>query len=250
MLDQLQLDIPSVEELLTELNSLAKRQDSVKRYIDAQETGIFTHPDGRTDDLGVVRILPEAAALLSYLCRKNPSTLSIEIGFGMGSSACVCLGTLADTRKDFEHIVFDPYGIPGRGHVVQAYIEKKFGRHFRRVTQLSQVGLGQLIAERGRDIAGLIFIDGSHRFDDVMTDFYLADLLCRVNGYVVLDDSWFPAIETVVNYIKTNRPDYLVSHLPARNISVCKKIAHDQRDWGAFTPFEVPNRRDWTAGPS
>ena len=79
-----------------------------------------------------------------------------------------------------------------------------------------------------------------------MTDFVLADQLCGMGGYIVLDDSLFPAIETVVNYVKANRPDYAVAHLPVPNCSVLRKVRRDQRPWDAFKPFDVPQRENWT----
>jgi hypothetical protein len=111
----------------------------------------------------------------------------------------------------------------------------------------SEVGLGLLLDRRGPGTAGLIFIDGGHRFENVMADFVLADQLCCVGGYIVLDDAWFPAIETVVNYVKSNRPDYAVAHIAVPNCTVLKKLTPDARPWDSFKPFEVPQREDWTA---
>jgi hypothetical protein len=83
-----------------------------------------------------------------------------------------------------------------------------------------------------------------------MTDFVFADLLCCEGGYIVLDDAMFPAIETVINYIKANRPDYDLVHLPVINCSVAQKVSRDRRNWDAFTPFAVPDRHDWTPAPA
>lgn len=94
-----------------------------------------------------------------------------------------------------------------------------------------------MLDRRGLGVAGLIFIDGGHRFENVMTDFVLADQLCSPGGYVVLDDAWYPAIETVVNYVRANRPDYAVAHLPVPNCTVLKKVGQDERGWESFKPF-------------
>ena len=79
-----------------------------------------------------------------------------------------------------------------------------------------------------------------------MADFVLADLLCAPGGFIAFDDSSYPAIEAVMNYIAANRPDYAVMHLAAPNLSVIQKIHFDKREWFSFNPFEVPNRRNWT----
>ncbi|CAA2143667.1 class I SAM-dependent methyltransferase [Hyphomicrobium sp. ghe19] len=241
------LELPPAGVLLAELRALAGKQDPVSRYFEAYDTGTFKHPDGRTDELRNVKMDPGAIALLSYLIRKSPTPLSIEVGFGMGSSCSVLLGTLADSQRDFEHVVFDPYGLEsGRGTVVEAYLQERFAPKFRRVRQRSEIGLGQLYAERGPAAAGFVFIDGSHLFENIMADFVLADLLCARGGFIAFDDAWYPAIESVVNYIEANRPDYAVMRLAATNLSIIQKVSADKREWFSFTPFEVPNRGDWT----
>lgn len=241
------VELPPTDVLLGALYALAEKRDPVSRYLEAFNTGSFKHPDGRTDELGVVKVDPEAVALLSHLIRKSPTSLSIEVGFGMGTSCAVLLSTLADTRRDFEHVVFDPFGLGGgRGTVVEAYLKERFAPKFRRVHQRSEIGLAQLYAQRGAGAAGFVFIDGSHLFENVMADFVLADLLCARGGFIAFDDSSYPAIEAVMNYIAANRPDYAVMHLAAPNLSVIQKIHFDKREWFTFNPFEVPNRRDWT----
>jgi hypothetical protein len=165
----------------------------------------------------------------------------------MGSSAAIILGARRLVGQPYSHFIFDPFGLDGgRGEVVQGYLQRRFPRTFRRVMKRSEVGLAQMLDKRGPGIAGLVFIDGGHRLENVMTDFVLADQLCSLGGYIVLDDAWYPAIETVINYVRTNRPDYLVAHLPVPNCSVLRKIRSDGRDWDSFKPFDVPQREDWT----
>lgn len=241
------IELPPTDVLVAALHALAEKRDPVSRYLDAFNTGTFKHPDGRTDELGEVKVDPQAVALLSHLIKKSPTPLSIEVGFGMGMSCAVLLSTLADSRRDFEHVVFDPFGLGGgRGTVVEAYLKERFAPKFSRVHQRSEIGLAQLYAQRGPGVVGFVFIDGSHFFENVMADFVLADLLCAEGGFIAFDDSWFPAIEAVMNYIVANRPDYAVMHLAAPNLSVIQKIHVDKREWSSFNPFEVPNRRDWT----
>jgi hypothetical protein len=244
-----ELHLPAQDHLLTALIELSQKVEPIRRCVSALETGQFVHPDGRVDELGVIKIYLEQAALISYLCSQCPLSLSVEVGFGMGSSATVILGTRTFLKHHFEHLIFDPYGLDeGRGCVVQSYLKAQFGNQFQRIEKPSEIGLGQLLDQRGPGSAGLIHIDGGHRFENVMVDFILGDKLCAAGGYIVLDDAWFPAIETVINYVRTNRPDYAVAHLPVSNTSVLKKIAPDRREWSAFKPFQVPNRSDWDPG--
>jgi hypothetical protein len=241
------LGLPSEDELVSQVKALAAKEEAIALTLDAIETGVFRHPDGRTDDLQTVRLQPGEVGLLAYLASACPKPLSVEIGFGMGSSAAVILGARRLAGTPFAHLIFDPFGLPGgRGKVVQAYLQARFPKSFRRLMKRSEIGLGALIEKVGRGAAGLIFIDGGHRFENAMTDFVLADLLCCPGGYIVYDDALYPAIKTVINYVIANRPDYAVAQLAVANTAVLKKIGPDSRTWDAFKPFDVPQREDWT----
>lgn len=242
-----ELRLPPEDKLIANLMELAKKESAIALALDALKTGKFKHPDGRVDHLANVRVSLGQAGLLAFLAQECSTYLSVEVGFGMGSTAAIILGTRRLAGKPFAHVIFDPYGLPdGSGQIVQSYLQSHFPKAFRRVMKSSEIGLGRLIENRGPDAASLIFIDGGHRFENVMTDFVLADQLCGMGGYIVLDDSLFPAIETVVNYVKANRPDYAVAHLPVPNCSVLRKVRRDQRPWDAFKPFDVPQRENWT----
>jgi hypothetical protein len=242
-----ELRLPSEQKLIANLQALAKQEEAIALAVNALQTGHFKHPDGRVDHLSNVRVSLGQAGLLAYLAQECPTYLSVEVGFGMGSTAAILLGTRRLKGNPFAHVIFDPFGLPdGSGKIVQSYLEKRFPKAFRRVMKPSETGLGAMLENRGAECAGLVFIDGGHRFENVMTDFVLADQLLALGGYIVLDDSFFPAIETVVNYVKANRSDYAVAHLPVPNCSVLRKVRRDQRAWDAFKPFEVPQRENWT----
>jgi hypothetical protein len=241
-------DIPPQAELVGNLRALARREEAIARSLAAVNSGRFQHPDGRVDTLGDVRVSAEQLGLLAHLAARCEKQLSIEVGFGMGSSAAVILGVRRLQRKPFTHLIFDPYGIPGgHGLIVQSYLEQRFPKAFKRIMKQSEIGLALLLDQHGPGVAGMIFIDGGHRYENVMIDFVLADQLCALGGYVILDDAYYPAIETVVNYVRTNRPDYEVAHIAVPNCTVLKKIAEDKREWDSFKPFEVPQREDWTS---
>jgi hypothetical protein len=88
------LTLPGEAPLLAALADLAARADPIARYMAAFRTGHFIHPDGRADSLGHETILPAQAAMIAHLCRHCPTPLSIETGFGSGTSAmsCACNG--------------------------------------------------------------------------------------------------------------------------------------------------------------
>jgi predicted O-methyltransferase YrrM len=83
-----------------------------------------------------------------------------------------------------------------------------------------------------------IYIDGNHRFDDVIVDFYLSDQLLRLGGLIVLDDKWMPSVQTAASFILHNR-EYEWLPQPVRNIAVFQKKRDDVRDWKHFHNFRV-----------
>jgi len=83
----------------------------------------------------------------------------------------------------------------------------------------------------------LIFIDGNHRFDDVLTDFYLYAPLCSMGGTIVFDDLWMPSIQTAMAFLRTNRVDFAERASPIPNISVFTRVSDDLRNWGEFREF-------------
>jgi len=242
--------VPHQDDLIANFRQLASTSEPLSRCLKALETGVFTDPEGRTEPLNP-RLAFGSAALLAHLSRICPGSLSIEVGFGAGSSATVIMSVRSLVASQFEHIIYEPLEPSHRvgGQLVQAYLENYFGSRFRLRRKLSQIGLAQLYDERGPETVGLAFIDGSHHYEYVMTDFLLADMLCCEGGFIVFDDAWAPAIETVLSYVEANRLNYSIMHLAVDNTSVLKKVGRDVRDSLAFKPFPVPARSDWTLLP-
>jgi methyltransferase family protein len=249
----IELILPTADALRADLLSLGRTDDAISRYLSATETNHFVHPDGRREALDDIVIPPVQAALLSHLCKRCSTRLSIEIGFGMGSTACVILGTRRHVGNPFDHVVFDPHGLKGpapgtmRGAIVESYLTLEFEGHYHRVWKPSVIGMAELVDKYGREISDFIHIDGDHHFEYVVADFLLADMLCRKGGFITFDDSLFPAVESALSYVATNRADYAMAHLPAGNLAVLQKLDEDRRPWYAFQPFEVAQRCDWTA---
>ena len=84
----------------------------------------------------------------------------------------------------------------------------------------------------------LIFIDGNHRFDDVLVDFYLADQALRPGGIMAFDDLWMPSVRSAVSFVASNRAYQPVTQ-PEGNMAVFQKVADDTRDWRHWVPVQV-----------
>ncbi len=67
----------------------------------------------------------------------------------------------------------------------------------------SHRALPELLARAHRIDAA--FIDGSHRFDDTLLEFYFIDRMLAEGGHVTIDDIGLPAVRKVVTYVLRNK---------------------------------------------
>lgn len=242
-------DIPSTTDLLEHLHALRLDDSAADRAVRALEGGVFLDDSNQKELLNGVQNPIEQAALLVWLARHCPTSLSIEIGFGMGMTSCLMLASRVRElpRLDFDHLIFDPFGLgEERGSIVESFLQRTYGQSFRRCHERSQFGIANLASVNGDNQCALAFVDGDHSFEGALADFYMLDKVMTIGGLIVFDDAAFPAIETIINFIRCNRPDYQISHLEIPNTAVIKKTDIDRRSWDHFQPFPVPNRSNWT----
>lgn len=239
-------EIPAANVRMDRLRQLADSNKVAKHALDALQTGTFTDGSGRSEPLGLVRNPIEQVALIAWLAAQCPTKLSIEVGFGMGITASIILAARLQVNDGFEHRIFDPYGLPGKaGVTTENFLKKECGKHFRRSRKRSQFGMAEVASGKDAQHAAFILIDGDHRTDSVFADFYMADALMPVGGYMLLDDARYAPVDTVVRFVMRNRRDYEVSHLEIPNTAVFRRIAKDQRAWNHFETFSVPTKNNW-----
>ena len=82
-----------------------------------------------------------------------------------------------------------------------------------------------------------IFIDGYHKFDGELIDFYYADLLLANNGYILLHDTWMRSTRLLMSFIRKNRKDFKKIDTPLRNFALYRKVGSDQRNGMHFREF-------------
>jgi len=143
------------------------------------------------------------------------------------------------SRLNSLHVAIDPFEITLYGGIGLQQIKRlNAAVGFEWVAERSIHALSRLIKSEAK--FDFIFIDGNHRFDDVLVDFYLSDQLVSRGGLMVFDDMWMPSIRTVANFILTNRQYKIVSQ-PVENMLVLNKLADDNRDWCHFESFKISN---------
>ena len=199
--------------------------------------------DGKEHPIGnVPGMSPEEGYWLYGHCLGAKPKATLEIGMAFGYSTLYFLAALAVNGQG-THTAVDPlqssvfFGV-ALTQAQDAVREKGLGSDaFLLIEDRSDRAAVDLVRE-GRTF-DVVFIDGNHRFDDVLVDFYLCAPLCSIGGHVVLHDMWMSSIHTVAKYLRANRADFEWVPTPAGNLGVFKKVSEDSRDWRHFRNFDV-----------
>jgi len=182
-----------------------------------------------------VRVSPEQGMYIYDLCRTVKPKRTMEIGFAYGFSTLFFLAG-HKANGGGRHIAIDPDECSyWHGIGLQKSRDVGLGEWLRWVEDRSILAVAALYREGLR--FEVIYVDGNHRFDDVLADFTLCDLVCADGGYIILDDMWMQSIQKVVAFIDRNRPNYIKESTPVGNISVYRKLGPDERDWRHFVDF-------------
>ena len=181
---------------------------------------------------------------LVRLATQVDATKTLEVGHGYGFSTAYLLAALASSQKPeaVAHLAIDPYqltdwngiGITTANELVAAspWLSES---SFHCIQERSDIALSGLLKE-GRSF-DLAFIDGYHRFDDVLVDFTLAAQMCPMGGAIVLHDMWLPGIACVAGFIRSNRADFAEVHTGCENLFAVQRIGADARNWDHFVSF-------------
>jgi predicted O-methyltransferase YrrM len=204
-------------------------------YSAKQLNGTTSDKPIRIDDS--TRISIAQGAQINQLVRQLEINRSLEIGFAYGFSTIWILDALRSQRNS-RHVAIDPFEITNWGGVGLLQVKRLSvaPEGFEWIDECSIHALSRII--KSEEKFDFIYVDGNHRFDDVLVDFYLSDQLVLPGGLVVFDDMWMPSIRTVISFILTNR-QYKIVPQPVQNMIVLKKIADDDRDWHHFEKFRV-----------
>ena len=192
------------------------------------------------------RIAVSEGMWLHDFCLEHGLASTLEIGLAYGFSTLYFIALLARQREG-RHTAIDPYANGewrGIGLAKVAPTMRKLGldpaRQFEFLEERSDHAAIDL--RRRGSLFDLVFIDGNHKFDDVLVDFSLCDPLCREGGFVVFDDLWMRSVRTVVSFIAANRADYRRVPGAHPNVAAFRKVGPDARRWDHFAGFRVAGR--------
>jgi predicted O-methyltransferase YrrM len=134
-------------------------------------------------------------------------TATLEVGLAFGGSAL----TFAEMhRRNFpapsrRHVAIDPYQSSIWDNVAEMKLKEAGLKEYVEIyEEPSCIVLPRLLAQ-GRQF-GLIYIDGSHLFEDVFVDGFYGSRLLTENGFLLFDDSTDPHVAKVIAFIGRNLP--------------------------------------------
>jgi predicted O-methyltransferase YrrM len=144
------------------------------------------------------------AVLEAFMDARAPQR-TLEIGLALGASAC----TIADSHRrngsapSGQHVAIDPFQTTVWDDCGVLALEHAGLAPYCTVTQeFSSTALPGFLKDRIR--FELIYIDGSHIFEDVFIDVYFAARLLSPRGVMLLDDSSDPHVSKVLRFVRTN----------------------------------------------
>ena len=169
------------------------------------QTGKTLDAEGNEIDIYPVSIKPAEGELLYRLVREHHVQRSLETGMALGLSSLHICQALSENGGT-QHVSIDPWQERWFKNAGVRNLESAgFAGIQRTLYCPSHEGLAALIREDQRfDFA---FIDGNHRFEYVLTDFFLADKMLSPGAVVVFHDTWLPSIRKVIAFLLRNLQD-------------------------------------------
>jgi predicted O-methyltransferase YrrM len=175
------------------MNEVIRKIYATKKVQDAEGNDIDAFP---------VSIHPGEGELLYRLVRENNVKRSLETGMALGLSTLHICQALKD-GGGIQHVSIDPWQERWFKNAGVVNLQRAGLEGLQRTLYCpSYEGLAELI--RAGEPYDFAFIDGNHRFEYVLTDFFLADKILRTGAVVVFHDTWMPSIRKAATFILRN----------------------------------------------
>jgi predicted O-methyltransferase YrrM len=225
---------------VTPVLSLEHLRPAFRERLESMYSGELQPGNHGPVELDTLTRISEPQGMWIYeTCRRLKPKRSLEIGLAYGFSTIYILAAI-DQVGAGHHTALDPFQKES-WHGVGALQAKHLGMEpfFEMLEEFSVVSLARFATQK--DEFEFIYIDGNHRFDDVLVDFTLAAQVCPVGGNILLDDMWMPSVQTVVSWIRSNRKDFREISTPIDNLAHFERVGKDTRAWEHFVQFWKPD---------
>lgn len=191
---------------MNELGFCPRLDELVRTRRAVGETGVVF------EGLSALSTVNNLLTLRRFMIEHRPAR-TLEIGLCFGGSCLTIAATLKEYAEPFrQHVAIDPY---------QRRIDD-YGWDNVAVCALRDAGLESFVDVRYEPAAivmpqllqagqsfDLIYIDGSHRFDNVFVDSYFSGRLLSVGGVMLFDDSPTPGVQKAIRYVRRNCQHWL-----------------------------------------
>lgn len=155
-------------------------------------------------ELGALSTPNNLAVLRAMMMQHRPAR-TLEVGLSFGASAMA----IAASHRDLEaapqgqHVALDPFQAKVWDNAALRNLDEAgLGGYVEIREQYSSAALPALVAElREFD---LIYVDGSHLFEDVFVDAYYGVRLLSEGGVILFDDCTDPHVAKVISFLQTN----------------------------------------------
>ena len=137
------------------------------------------------------------------MMERRPSR-TLEVGLSFGGSALAIAASHRDIERPAErqHVAIDPFQSTVWDDCGREVLDRAgLGGYVDVRETLSSTALPALAAEGPY---GLIYIDGSHLFEDVFVDAYFSARLLSDDGVMLFDDCTNPHVAKVLKFLMTN----------------------------------------------
>ncbi|MEQ1886575.1 MAG: class I SAM-dependent methyltransferase [Bryobacteraceae bacterium] len=203
---------------------------------------------GRTgkvfNSLGALSTRSNLETIDSILREARPEH-TLEIGLSFGGSATVFSWFHKSQSPSAcrKHIALDPFQSSvwddlGRLKLAEAGLAE----YVEVIEQKSCIALPKLLDEKRR--FGVIYIDGSHLFEDVFVDAYYCVRLLDDGGYLLFDDCSDPHVRKVLRFLDSSVPGVQRQPDPTfrqrvaravgrRQLTIYRRIGEVEREWNA-----------------
>jgi predicted O-methyltransferase YrrM len=143
--------------------------------------------------------------VLREVIRKRQPHATLEIGLANGASALTILASLEEFSGGvYMHTSIDPFQQSLWMNVGRQLVEnQRLAGHFELIEEFSSQALPRLLSE-GKTY-DLVYVDGSHTFDNVFIDYYYSVRLLEKGGVILFDDCTTEDVANVIRYISSRQ---------------------------------------------
>ncbi|MCH9013660.1 MAG: class I SAM-dependent methyltransferase, partial [Proteobacteria bacterium] len=120
----------------------------------------------------------------------------MEIGCAFGLSSLHICSALSG-RGAAHHVIIDPFQQKHWHGIGIANLRRAGFDFFEHIEEPSEFALPALAREQSGTF-DMVLIDGWHTFDHTLLDFFYANRLIRVGGYILVDDCNMPAVNRAI----------------------------------------------------